>query len=145
MKKRKFKILGIVVFVFLMMFLINTATVNAAKVAFVGDEDDNDTHVVLYSNNDRDYYIEVDEETDYGYVIMTTSRGETILGTCKVIVYTDEKPNGYELCSIDNQYDDLGVLKITITDENTLEGYVNETSGSLEDFVLDNSRIVIEE
>lgn len=65
MKQFKRIFYGVVLLVVLCIFSIGIISVNAARMI---REDDNDLGVVLYSLNDKEYYVELDEENNCGYV-----------------------------------------------------------------------------
>lgn len=142
---KKIKFLGIAALLIMMFFALCTTNLYAAGVGFVGDEDENDSHVVLYSQEERSYHIEVNEETNYGYVIMSTNHGNVILGSCVVIVNKYNETNGYNLCELDSNYDNMGILEIMITSEISGSGFVNYVSGSLEEITMVGDEIILNE
>lgn len=130
-------ILGILVFI----LLLGVTNVNAKKIII--EEDDNPDGIVIMSLGDVSYYIDVDEETQFGYVVRTMNGNDVVLGTCAVVVINAENPNGYVLC-LENE-DSLGTLTIVITNELTREGHIEILTGELTNLFEIDTEVVIEE
>ena len=142
---KKIKFLGSAVLLIIMFLTLCTANLYAAGIGFVGDEDENDSHVVLYSQGERSYFIEVDEESNFGYVIMSTNHGDVILGSCIVIVNVYAENVTYSLCELDDSYNNMGILEVTITNKTSRNGYVSYVDGLLEDVTMIGNSIVLNE
>jgi len=119
-----------------------TVEVQAAKITIV--RDNNPERVTVLSLNDVEYSIEVDEETEIGYVVYTVNGVDEIIGTCEVIVIDAQNPSGYILCG-DEVSSSCGSLTITITNELTGEGYISSISGDLGYVFVLNDIIILQE
>ena len=92
-----------------------------------------------------DFYINIDEETGYGYVVSVTNNDEEVLGSCSVVVVNRDNPEGYTLCSEDSTMTSFGTMVIVITNEVENEGIIYSISGQLENLFDANDRVAIEE
>lgn len=111
-KKGKF------IFVFAVLFvvftMIGTVAVNAAEKIVFKDNSNPDFESVLSLNNDE-YTIEINEETEVGYVVKANDNSIIELGTCKVTVVDYDNRDVYVLC-YDIEENSLGEMVITISD-----------------------------
>ena len=137
-KKRLFFIIFMFVAIFLFM---TTIEVQAAKITIV--RDNNPEGVTVLSLFNEKYSIEIDDETEIGYVVYTVDGVDEIIGSCEVIVIDSQNPSGYVLCS-DEIDRSCGSLTITITNELTGEGFVSSVSGDLGYVFCLNSNIKLE-
>ncbi len=131
-------------FVALMMLLVtaySAVSVNAAKVNII--RDDNRSGVVVISLYDTDYYIDINEDTNIGYVIVSINGEEETLGTCTITVIDEENQSRHVLCS--EGEDSLGCMTLVITNEETNEGYISIVTGEMSNLFNVNQIITIEE
>lgn len=126
-KKGKF------IFVFAVLFVVftmlGTVAVNAAKVILV--KNDNPDYVTVLSLDNEVYTIEIDEETEIGYVVNTNDNSIIELGTCKVIVVDYDNRDVYVLC-YDTEENSLGEMVITISDGVSI---VTSLNGEIESII----------
>lgn len=94
------------------------------------------------SLEDESYYVEINEETNVGYVVCSFNDEKEIVGTCTVIIINEENPNGYEVCT--GQNDTLGIITIVITDEITSTGYVSDVTDELVGVFTVNEQVSFE-
>lgn len=138
MKKFKRIFFGVALLVVLCIFTIGTISVNAARMI---REDDNDLGVVLYSLNDKEYYVELDEENNCGYVIEVKNGEENVIGTCSItVIFSDETNEVIEYTDVNN--DTYGSIVIVITDNVSGEGYIQNVDGTLENIFEENEKII---
>lgn len=138
MKKFKRIFFGVALLVVLCIFTIGTISVNAARMI---REDDNDLGVVLYSLNDKEYYVELDEENNCGYVIEVKNGEENIIGTCSItVIFSDETNEVIEYTDVNT--DTYGSIVIVITNNVSGEGYIQNVDGTLENLFEENEQII---
>ncbi len=94
------------------------------------------------SLEDESYYVEINEETNVGYVVCSFNGEKEIVGTCTVIIINEENSNGYEVCT--GQNDTLGIITIVITDEITSTGYVSDVTDELVGVFTVNEQVSFE-
>lgn len=127
MKKVKLFVLS---FIF-MLFLVfcSAINVNASRAVIIKNE--NPEGVTVLTIDDELYYI-LTSETDenYGYVVYSNNENEVIIGSCSIIVYSDENPSGYVYCNVDSNFEDLGVIEVNIIDNINNIGIVRYVSNS---------------
>lgn len=111
--KKLFKFL---VIVFMFVILLGTIEVNAAKITIVKDE--NPDRVTVLSLLDDNYYIEVNDENNIGY-LYSEIRGYTeLLGTVRVDIFDEFNDYSYTLC--ESNHCSIGSLIISIEDNNLI-------------------------
>lgn len=138
MKKFKRIFFGVALLVVLCIFTIGTISVNAARMI---REDDNDLGVVLYSLNDKEYYVEIDEENNCGYVIEVKNGEENVIGTCSItVIFSDETNEVIEYTDVNT--DTYGSIIIVITNNVSGEGYIQNVDGILENIFEENEKII---
>ncbi len=138
MKKFKRIFFGVVLLVVLCIFTIGTISVNAARMI---REDDNDLGVVLYSLNDKEYYVEIDEENNCGYVIEVKNGEENVIGTCSItVIFSDETNEVIEYTDVNT--DTYGSIVIVITNNVSGEGYIQNVDGILENIFEEDEKII---
>ncbi|MBQ8292646.1 MAG: hypothetical protein IJX78_02415 [Bacilli bacterium] len=138
MKKFKRIFFGVALLVVLCIFTIGTISVNAARMI---REDDNDLGVVLYSLNDKEYYVELDEENNCGYVIEVKNGEENVIGTCSItVIFSDETNEVIEYTDVNT--DTHGSIVIVITDNVSGEGYIQNVDGILENIFEEDEKII---
>lgn len=138
MKKFKRIFFGVVLLVVLCIFAIGTISVNAARMI---REDDNDLGVVLYSLNDKEYYVEIDEENNCGYVIEVKNGEENVIGTCSItVIFSDETNEVIEYTDVNT--DTYGSIVIVITNNVSGEGYIQNVDGILENIFEEDEKII---
>lgn len=138
MKKFKRIFFGVVLLVVLCIFTIGTISVNAARMI---REDDNDLGVVLYSLNDKEYYVELDEENNCGYVIEVKNGEENVIGTCSItVIFSDETNEVIEYTDVNT--DTYGSIVIVITNNVSGEGYIRNVDGILENIFEEDEKII---
>ena len=64
---------------------------------------------------------------------------------CCDIVNKYNETNEYNLCELDSNYDNMGILEIMITSEISGSGFVNYVSGSLEEITMVGDEIILNE
>lgn len=138
MKKFKRIFFGVALLVVLCIFTIGTISVNAARMI---REDDNDLGVVLYSLNDKEYYVEIEEENNCGYVIEVKNGEENVIGTCSItVIFSDETNEVIEYTDVNT--DTYGSIVIVITNNVSGEGYIQNVDGTLENIFEENEKII---
>lgn len=138
MKKFKRIFFGVALLVVLCIFTIGTISVNAARMI---REDDNDLGVVLYSLNDKEYYVEIDEENNCGYVIEVKNGEENVIGTCSItVIFSDETNEVIEYTDVNT--DTYGSIVIVITNNVSGEGYIQNVDGILENIFEEDEKII---
>ena len=120
-----------------------SVSVNAARVNI--SKDPNLGGVQVLSLLDKECYINIDEETGYGYVVSVINNDEEVLGTCSVVVVNRDNPEGYTLCSEDTTMTSFGTMVIVINNEVENEGIIYSISGQLENLFDVNDKVAIEE
>ena len=113
-------------------------SVNTARIEI--ERDDNPSGVVIYSTNDVEYYIDINEDENTVYVIEVVNGNENILGTCSLTITFENEMIEYTNDSCNS----CGCITIFITDCETNEGYIQEVSGDLSNIFrfYDNVKIV---
>lgn len=137
-KKRKFIFMFVVFFVVFTM--LGTVAVNAAEKIVFKDNSNPDFESVLSLNNDE-YTIEIDEETEIGYVVKANDNSIIELGTCKVTVVDYDNRDVYVLC-YDIEENSLGEMVITISNG---IGTVTSISGEITNIIELNTTAEIVE
>lgn len=120
--------------------IVNSLSVNAAKTI---EKDNNPLGVVLYTLNSSEYYLEINEDENRGYLIELNNGQEEIVGTCSVIIQSEEEhsiPSEY----IDfNNTSSLGSIVIILTDSETGKGYVQNVNGELANLFVVNEKVIV--
>lgn len=143
MKTLKKTFVGVFLLVVMCLVTFTSVSVNAARVNI--SKDPNLGGVQVLSLLDKEYYINIDEETGYGYVVSVINNDEEVLGTCSVVVVNRDNPEGYTLCSEDTTITSFGTMVIVITNEVENEGIIYSISGQLENLFDANDKVAIEE
>lgn len=143
MKTLKKTFVGVFLLVVMCLVTFTSVSVNAARVNI--SKDPNLGGVQVLSLLDKEYYINIDEETGYGYVVSVINNDEEVLGTCSVVVVNRDNPEGYTLCSEDTTITSFGTMVIVITNEVENEGIIYFISGQLENLFDANDKVAIEE
>ena len=135
MKKFKKLFFVILLFVVVCISAMGNVSVNAAKVVI--KEEDNDLGVVLYSLNNNEYYIEINEVERCGYVYEEKNGNITLLGTCSITIIIENDLTIYEDLSVDS----FGSIIIEISNSSCGEGYVLSVTGTLSEIFEENENI----
>ena len=135
MKKFKKLFFVILLFVVVCISAMGNVSVNAAKVVI--KEEDNDLGVVLYSLNNNEYYIEINEVEGCGYVYEEKNGNITLLGTCSITIIIENDLTIYEDLSVDS----FGSIIIEISNSSCGEGYVLSVTGTLSEIFEENENI----
>lgn len=143
MKTLKKTFVGVFLLVVMCLVTFTSVSVNAARVNI--SKDPNLGGVQVLSLLDKECYINIDEETGYGYVVSVINNDEEVLGTCSVVVVNRDNPEGYTLCSEDTTITSFGTMVIVITNEVENEGIIYSISGQLENLFDVNDKVAIEE
>lgn len=143
MKTLKKTFVGVFLLVVMCLVTFTSVSVNAARVNI--SKDPNLGGVQVLSLLDKECYINIDEETGYGYVVSVINNDEEVLGSCSVVVVNRDNPEGYTLCSEDTTMTSFGTMVIVITNEVENEGIIYSISGQLENLFDANDRVAIEE
>ena len=143
MKTLKKTFVGVFLLVVMCLVTFTSVSVNAARVNI--SKDPNLGGVQVLSLLDKECYINIDEETGYGYVVSVINNDEEVLGTCSVVVVNRDNPEGYTLCSEDTTITSFGTMVIVITNEVENEGIIYYISGQLENLFDANDKVAIEE
>lgn len=143
MKTLKKTFVGAFIFAIMCLLTFTTISVNAAKVHI--SKDPNVGGVQILSLSDEEYYINIDDESGYGYVVSAINNDEEILGSCSVVIVNSDNSEGYTLCFEDTSLLSYGTLVIVITDYVENEGIVYSVSGQLENIFSANDKVVIAE
>lgn len=138
MKKRKNIFIACVMMITLFTFLFSSAEVSAAKIIIITNPNPGGVHVL--SLNEINYSIEVDEETEIGYVVYSINGMDEILGTCNVMITDITNNNTYNLCVSDDN--ELGSIVITVDRNSQI---ITETSGEVSDIFSFGSLVNIVE
>ena len=120
--------------------IITSVTVDAARVNIV--KDPNVEGVQILSLDNENYYVEIDEETGYGYIIWDNGFESKILGTC-IIYLINENNDQISLCIEDNNFSYFGIMSIKLTDEINNKGYIDYVNGKLSSIVDFGSEVII--
>ncbi len=134
MKKKIFKILVIVLF--LTLFL-GTTEVNAARVTIVKDENPERVDVLSLSNDE--FYVNIDDDTEIGYLIHCFRDVEELIGTCEIFVVDLNESTSYLLCAADEN--SLGTIVISIDDN---EQIITSVNGELSNIFYIGTNVVID-
>lgn len=143
MKTLKKTFVGVFLLVVMCLVTFTSVSVNAARVNI--SKDPNLGGVQVLSLLDKECYINIDDETGYGYVVSVINNDEEVLGTCSVVVVNRDNPEGYTLCSEDTSLTSYGTMVIVITNEVENEGIIYSISGQLENLFNANDKVAIEE
>lgn len=143
MKTLKKTFVGVFLLVVMCLVTFTSVSVNAARVNV--SKDPNLGGVQVLSLLDKECYVNIDDETGYGYVVSVLEDNEEILGTCSVVVVNRDNPKGYTLCSEDTSFESYGTMVIVITNEVENEGIIYSISGQLENLFDANDKVAIEE
>lgn len=135
MKKFKKLFFVILLFVVVCISAMGNVSVNAAKVVI--KEEDNDLGVVLYSLNNNEYYIEINEVEGCGYVYEENNGNITLLGTCSITIIIENDLTIYEDLSVNS----FGSIIIEISNSSCGEGYVLSVTGTLSEIFEENENI----
>lgn len=136
------KILKIFCLVLLLFTLANNINLSAIIIDIDqeggGSEENGDyTPYGLY----RGYLINVDEETNVGYLERSINDKVTVLGTCEVIIIDVLNPEGYILCNDDNN--SLGTITILINSNNEEKGTIVNLNGEISTIISINEEVSI--
>lgn len=122
-----------------MIFTISIIKVNAAKIKI--EKDENPSGVAVASIYNDGYYVIVDDETLIGYVYHKSLYGEDLLGTCTIILVTEDCTE--KIIAYSKVENSLGKFKVSVNDFNDLEGIIMEISGDVSFYFEENSNVII--
>lgn len=106
------KTIKLFVVLFLFMLCCVNITVGAASVIIVKNEGGNEEGSNTLALFNDEFYIEVDEDTNIGYLIQKSRETEIVIGTCKVEIINNITNESSILCYSDCQ-NDLGFIVIS--------------------------------
>lgn len=110
------KTIKLFVVLFLFMLCCVNITVGAASVKIVKNEGGNEEGSNTLALFNDEFYIEVDEDTNIGYLIQKSRETEIVIGTCKVEIINNITNESSILCYSDCQ-NDLGFIIISCYNE----------------------------
>lgn len=131
--KKLFKFL---VIVFMFVILLGTIEVNAAKITIVKDENPDRVNVLLDGEND--YYIEIDENGNVGYLYNLVRGNSELVGTCDIVIYDITDHTYYTLCS--SSYNSIGSLVITNNQDSLI---ISEATGDISNVFYVGAQVII--
>ena len=106
------KTIKLFVVLFLFMLCCVNITVGAASVKIVKNEGGNEEGSNTLALFNDEFYIEVDEDTNIGYLIQKSRETENIIGTCKVEIINNITNESSIICYSDCQ-NDLGIIVVS--------------------------------
>lgn len=122
------KTIKLLLVLFLFMLCCVNITVGAASVKIVKNEGGNEEGSNTLALFNDEFYIEVDEDTNIGYLIQKSRETENIIGTCKVEIINNITNESSIICYSDCQ-NDLGFIIIIC---NSDSGVVIDSFGDIE-------------
>lgn len=137
--KKKLSVFVVVLVLCFMTFGYMRVNASSKIVLNSGDEE---TGVRLCSLDDIEYqyYIEIGDETNVGYVVNCVRNIEKVLGTCKIYVIDEVNSTNYLLCNSDDN--NMGTVVITITEN---EQIVTNVTGEISNVFHLGSSVSINE
>ena len=133
-KSKKFYIiLGIIIGI----LLIGTKTLGINARIIILEEDDNPDGYTDFLYNEKEYFIDINDEEGTGYLVYSEGNIEYIVGTCKVVIIDDEHLDGYIACTEKDGMKSFG----TITVE--MNKYDRLVEGDISDIYIVNDVILI--
>lgn len=139
----KFKKVFFAIATFVFMALISLSTVQFEAKKIIIEEDDNPDGVTDFVLGNREYFIEINEETGIGFVIYSSNNNDYVLGTCSVTVI-DENQNEYIECNSSANFEVLGeITLIKLSDDN--EFYISSLTGEVSNIFTLNDVVRIVE
>jgi len=137
--KKIFKVFCLVLFFFV---FVNSINLNAIIIDINqeggGSEEDGDKSPYGLC---LDYFINMDEETNIGYLERCINGNNVVLGTCEVIIIDVLNPEGYILCNDDNN--SLGSIIILIDSNDEEKGTIVNVNGEINTIVSVNEEVSI--
>ena len=122
------KTIKLFVVLFLVMLCCVNITVGAASVKIVKNEGGNEEGSNTLALFNDEFYIEVDEDTNIGYLIHKNRGNDIVIGTCKVELINSITSDNSIIC-YSNSMNNLGSLIIVFDNES---GVVVEAVGDIE-------------
>ena len=122
------KTIKLFVVLFLFMLCCVNITVGAASVKIVKNEGGNEEGSNTLALFNDEFYIEVDEDTNIGYLIHKNRGNDIVIGTCKVELINSITSDNSIIC-YSNSMNNLGSLIIVFDNES---GVVVEAVGDIE-------------
>ena len=135
MKKFKKLFFVILLFVVVSISAMGNVSVNAAKVVI--KDEDNYLGVVLYTLNNNEYYIEINDVEGCGYVYEEKNGNITLLGICSITIIIENDLRIYEDLSVNS----FGSIIIEISSSSCGEGDVLSVTGTLSEIFEENENI----
>ncbi len=110
------KLFKLFILAIVFVLLVGTMKVNSAKIIIVKDE--NPDRVTVLSLLDDNYYIEVNDENNIGYLYSEISGYIELIGTVRVEIFDEINGYSYTLCKSD--YSAIGLLIISIDKDSSI-------------------------